>query len=195
MSLLVLDGGWSAVGWGILYGMSAAVIPVGIVAYLEWRKMCVPSSRAISGKERENRELAEGNRTLAHEIASQRKALHASNDRLIHSVKEKEALLLEVHNRVRSNMQVIDSLMGLIDTEGLEPVIHHRLQASRNRIRSMTYIHELLYQSGEYSDIDFGQFGYLQSDLLWADCQRTGDQCYPARFSRAVWGGDTDRAA
>jgi len=78
--------------------------------------------------------------------------------KLIESVKEKEILLKEVHHRVKNNLQVINSILNLQssyvkDDETLQIIIE-----SQNRIRSMSYIHESLYQTKDFSHISFDTY-------------------------------------
>lgn len=79
--------------------------------------------------------------------------------RLIESVREKEILLKEVHHRVKNNLQVISSILNLqssyVDDEKTLEIINE----SQNRIRSMSYIHESLYQTKDFSSINFK--GYI----------------------------------
>ena len=79
-------------------------------------------------------------------------------EKLIESVKEKEVLLKEVHHRVKNNLQVINSILNLQssyvkDDETLQIIIE-----SQNRIRSMSYIHESLYQTKDFSHIKFNDY-------------------------------------
>lgn len=78
--------------------------------------------------------------------------------RLLESVKEKEVLLKEVHHRVKNNLQVINSILNLQssyieDEKTLQIIIE-----SQNRIRSMSYIHESLYQTKDFSSINFQDY-------------------------------------
>lgn len=79
-------------------------------------------------------------------------------EKLIESVKEKEVLLKEVHHRVKNNLQVINSILNLQssyvkDDETLQIIIE-----SQNRIRSMSYIHESLYQTKDFASINFKDY-------------------------------------
>lgn len=74
------------------------------------------------------------------------------------SLKEKEVLLQEVHHRVKNNLQVISSILnlqsGFVTDEGTLEV----LRESQNRIKSMSYIHESLYQTTDFSSVEFTEY-------------------------------------
>lgn len=74
-------------------------------------------------------------------------------------LQEKEILLAEVHHRVKNNMQIITSLLGLQEREIKDEHFRRAFEESRNRINSMALVHEQLYRAGEYAQIEFG--GYI----------------------------------
>lgn len=78
--------------------------------------------------------------------------------RLIESVKEKEILLKEVHHRVKNNLQVISSILNLQSSYVEDQKTLEIINESQNRIRSMSYIHESLYQTKDFSSIDFHDY-------------------------------------
>ena len=70
------------------------------------------------------------------------------------TIKEKESLLKEVHHRVKNNLQIIASLMNLQAASSTDPVFLELIRECKNRIHSMSIIHEMLYQSKDLSKIN-----------------------------------------
>ena len=81
--------------------------------------------------------------------------------RLIKSLEEKDILLKEIHHRVKNNMQVISSLISLQAGAFHDEYDRSLLAETRQRIRSMANIHELLYDSPNLDSVDARE--YLRS--------------------------------
>ena len=72
------------------------------------------------------------------------------------SIKEKEVLIREIHHRVKNNMQIISSLLNLQKQYVHDEEAGNVLLESQNRVKSMAMIHEKLYQTQNFSEINFG---------------------------------------
>lgn len=74
------------------------------------------------------------------------------------SLGEKEAMLREIHHRVKNNLQIINSLLGLqaqqLEDEYTQTVLHTAI----HRVNSMALAHETLYESNNLARIDIGDY-------------------------------------
>lgn len=75
-------------------------------------------------------------------------------EQLKQSNHEKETLLKEIHHRVKNNLQVVSSLLSLHAANSDSEKDANLFLDCQNRIKSMSVIHEQLYNKGDLSKID-----------------------------------------
>jgi two-component sensor histidine kinase len=90
-----------------------------------------------------------------------------AEDAIKASLREKEVLLKEIHHRVKNNLQVISSLVGLQAGGSQDEIIRGVLQDVTDRVRSMALVHEKLYQSADLAHIDFAEYTRGLLSYLW----------------------------
>ncbi|QWR76431.1 response regulator [Candidatus Magnetomonas plexicatena] len=87
------------------------------------------------------------------------------------SLQEKILLLREIHHRVKNNMEIISSLLELQIEDSSDEGLISMYNEMKNRIRSMSLIHRLLYQSDNFSEVDFNEYTInLMTDLVNSYC-------------------------
>ena len=84
-----------------------------------------------------------------------------AEEKIAQSLREKEALLREIHHRVKNNMQVISSILQLQTKYIKDPALLDVFKDCQGRIRTMWLIHEKLYRSEGLAQVDFKE--YLES--------------------------------
>jgi PAS domain S-box-containing protein len=117
--------------------------------------------------------------SIVHDITEQKQAdaaLHAMLD-------EKTALLKEVHHRVKNNLQVVASLLGMQARRLDNAAARNVLRDSQSRVLSMALLHELLYRTGSLAHVDFDSY----TERLCAALLRTvGPVAQRVRIERSV---------
>lgn len=91
---------------------------------------------------------------LAMETTNRR----AIQKELITVLHEKELLMKEMHHRIKNNLSVLMSLLRMQGRESGDPHVQSVLGDCETRIFSMAKIHEQLYQSENYLQVDLHNY-------------------------------------
>jgi PAS domain S-box-containing protein len=90
----------------------------------------------------------------AHDVTEYKRAQR----QILAALKEKEALLKEVHHRVKNNLQIITSLLNLQAAQIKDTTVLQIFTETKNRVRSMALLHETLYSTENLARIDFTRY-------------------------------------
>jgi PAS domain S-box-containing protein len=83
------------------------------------------------------------------------------------ALREKEALLQEIHHRVKNNFQIVSSLLDFQANYVQDEQALGVLREGQGRLQTMALIHEQLYRAPDLAQIDFSDFlQTLTADLF-----------------------------
>ena len=99
---------------------------------------------------------------ITEDITEHKKA----DEKIESSLREKELLLKEVHHRVKNNMQIISSMLKLQSGYISDEKALKLFKDSQHRVKSMALIHEKLYQSENFEQVDFKHYTQLLINYL-----------------------------
>jgi two-component sensor histidine kinase len=80
---------------------------------------------------------------------------------------EKDVLIQEMHHRVKNNLQVILSLIDMQSRNTMNPESSEVFKDCKSRIRSIALVHDILYRTSDFTQIDFSIYAVrFVEDLL-----------------------------
>ena len=116
----------------------------------------------------EIRELAETLDAMAEMIVARDASIHES-------LAQKDALLREIHHRVKNNLQVITSLLSLQQRAMTDASAREAMSDTRQRITAMALIYRALYQGPDLRRVELkGFLEELIAQLIVSDQDSTG---------------------
>ncbi len=98
--------------------------------------------------------LYRSSRANRHKAAVIRK----QNKVIRQSLHEKEVLLKEIHHRVKNNLQIITALQQMQAARSDNPAVKGALEDSQNRVLSIAFIHQNLYQHDDLAGVEMLSF-------------------------------------
>jgi len=126
--------------------------------YLESPRDALPRDFAVAALLTRTAAIIISRHQQAAELLGAVEALRASESALRRALDEREALMKELHHRVKNNLQVIMGLLEMqADASGPGQTLSSLAEA-RNRVGAIAWMHELLYQSESFSEVDLSRY-------------------------------------
>lgn len=95
---------------------------------------------------------------LEQKVKERTHKIEEINHQLVGLAKERELMVKEIHHRVKNNFQVIIALLGLKASKEKGEHYKNFLLELKNRVKSMSLIHNYLLKSGAFNKIDTQEY-------------------------------------
>ncbi|GBF48656.1 hypothetical protein LPTSP4_01560 [Leptospira ryugenii] len=92
------------------------------------------------------------------ELNATTEELKEQNDQLLKLLEEKENLFKEIHHRIKNNLQMILSLLYIKSLNTKDPNLINFIQDTKNRILSISLLHEQLLKLKSINKLDINQY-------------------------------------
>lgn len=86
------------------------------------------------------------------------KNISLQREQIAEQLKQREALLSEIHHRVKNNLQVIRSMLSLQNQYISDDSLKKIIEDCKGRITSMSLIHESLYKKQDFKEALFNKY-------------------------------------
>ena len=97
-------------------------------------------------------------RDLADTLDAMAATIVARDAALRDHLAQKDAMLLEIHHRVKNNLQIISSLLNMQQRALTDPAAKAAIYDTRQRISALALIYRALYQSPDMRRVDLREF-------------------------------------
>ena len=97
-------------------------------------------------------------RALAHTLDVMAEAIAGRDQTLRDNLAQKDALMKEIHHRVKNNLQVITSLLNMQQRALTDPAARDAVSDTRQRIGALALIYRALYQGPDLKRVDLRFF-------------------------------------
>ncbi|MGZ3272211.1 MAG: sensor histidine kinase PhyK [Caulobacteraceae bacterium] len=97
-------------------------------------------------------------RALAHTLDIMAETIAGRDQALRDNLAQKDALMREIHHRVKNNLQVITSLLNMQQRALSDPAARAAMSNTRQRIGALALIYRALYQGPDLKRVDLRSF-------------------------------------
>lgn len=91
-------------------------------------------------------------------IRKKNRILTTNNHKINEQADKLQTLMQELHHRVKNNLQIVSSLLGLQSSRMADSEARDAINLSRQRIEAMSIIHNSLYQQGSTNQVNMNEF-------------------------------------
>ncbi|MEP1151133.1 MAG: histidine kinase dimerization/phosphoacceptor domain -containing protein [Balneola sp.] len=102
--------------------------------------------------------ISSWNKELKEKVVERTQSLNEAEQKLKISLSEKTTLLNEIHHRVKNNLAVVIALLDLQCMRNKDPDSKKVLEEAKSRIKSMGFVHEILYKTEDFANVDFSEY-------------------------------------
>jgi PAS domain S-box-containing protein len=85
-------------------------------------------------------------------------ARKAMEEELKASLNDNRVLMMEVHHRVKNNLQIVSSILQMQGWRMADPALRRKFEEACGRILSLAKVHELLYTQESVASVDFALY-------------------------------------
>lgn len=95
---------------------------------------------------------------LLYRINTQKRKIDAQRTDIAKALEDKNILLKEIHHRVKNNLQVVSSLLGLQSRFVDDNAALEAIKTGRSRVQSMSLLHQNLYKNENLKSIQIKKY-------------------------------------
>jgi len=133
--------------------------------YEKQLKQTIKEKEALVQTVLDNSKELKHERTVLEKVVLERtEELQEQKNFLEEQNKEKEILLKEIHHRVKNNLQIIVSLLNLQASNFKDKQVLKAIEETQNRIISMSLVHQRMYQTSNFINIEIHDYINLLMD-------------------------------
>ena len=91
-------------------------------------------------------------------IAAQAGLVQSQKESIQAALADKDILIKEIHHRVKNNLQVISALLAMQASRSADAQVKAALEDSQNRVLSIAFLHQNLYQHDDLTGVEMRRF-------------------------------------
>jgi two-component sensor histidine kinase len=103
---------------------------------------------------------------LFYKIKKSKQLIVFQKAELAKGLSEKQHLLDEMHHRTKNNLQIVGGILELQSQKNIPPEAYTLLKESQHYLESISLIHKMLYEQGNFEDVNLQTYLENLSELI-----------------------------